>query len=98
MLSQVSRYQNAAFAGLTVILGAVYMLRSYQTIMLGGPTSATHNFAPLRLQEKVILIFISFIVIVTGLFPGWMINMVEPSVNTVLLADSKLKINSTTKK
>lgn len=86
LLSGVFQYSAvmAAFAGLTVILGAVYMLRSYQTIMLGGPTSATNNFAPLRLQEKVILICISFIVIVTGLFPGWMINMVEPSVNSML--------------
>src|SRR6185436_10397312 len=44
----------AAFAGLTVILGAVYMLRSYQNIMLGERKDSNTAFGPLASSDKAV--------------------------------------------
>ncbi len=50
----------AAFAGLTVILGAVYMLRSYQAIMLGERRDSAIAFGSLASSDKWVLYIICF--------------------------------------
>jgi NADH-quinone oxidoreductase subunit M len=59
----------AAFAGLTVILGAVYMLRSYQGIMLGEKKDAGMSFGPLAGTDKAVLLIICATVIFFGVYP-----------------------------
>ncbi len=44
----------AAFATMTVIFGAVYMLRAYQVIMLGEKSDAASSFRPLTFNEKTL--------------------------------------------
>jgi NADH-quinone oxidoreductase subunit M len=70
----------AAFAGLTVILGAVYMLRSYQSIMLGETNVATSVFPPLEGYEKAVLVIICAAIIVFGVYPKPLLDIAEPSV------------------
>jgi NADH-quinone oxidoreductase subunit M len=65
----------AGVAGLTVILGAVYMLRSYQTIMLGEPNEHTKAFAPLTSTEKLVLIPIAVLIFVLGVFPQFFLDI-----------------------
>ena len=48
----------AAFAGLTIILGAVYMLRSFQSVMLGETKSITANFSALTRNELADLLIV----------------------------------------
>ncbi|MBL0342870.1 MAG: NADH-quinone oxidoreductase subunit M [Bacteroidetes bacterium] len=74
----------AAFAGLTVIFGAVYMLRAYQTIMLGNTTSAATDFVPLTINEKILLIIISVLVIAAGVYPKPLLDIAEPSLQLIL--------------
>jgi NADH-quinone oxidoreductase subunit M len=74
----------AAFAGLSVILGAVYMLRSYQSIMLGETNAATASFAPLETSEKAVLIIICSAIIIFGVFPKPLTDIVAPSVNQLV--------------
>ena len=78
-LYQYSSYA-AAFAGLSVILGAVYMLRSYQTVMLGEVNSITKTFAEVSGLEKTILIIICLLVIVLGVYPKPLLDIAEPAV------------------
>jgi NADH-quinone oxidoreductase subunit M len=80
----------AAFAGLTVILGAVYMLRSYQSIMLGEIKPATSTFAALTGNEKTILVIICAAIIVFGIYPKPLMDISEPAVKQ-LLEISKIK-------
>lgn len=82
LLNGVYQYSAwmAAFAGISVILGAVYMLRSYQSIMLGETNALTTSFAPLTLNEKVVLVIIATAIIVFGVYPKPLLDMVEPSV------------------
>jgi len=70
----------AAFAGLTVILGAVYMLRSYQKTMLGEANTITSNFTELSGSEKFILYSMIVLIFAIGLFPQPLLNISEPAV------------------
>ncbi len=82
LLNGVYQYSSwmAAFAGISVILGAVYMLRSYQSIMLGETNSITNSFAPLTGNEKTVLIIICGAIIVFGVYPKPLLDIAEPSV------------------
>lgn len=86
LLNGVYQYNGwyAAFAGLSVILGAVYMLRSYQSIMLGETNSATSTFAALAGSEKAVLIIICAAIIVFGVYPKPLLDITEPSVKQLV--------------
>ena len=71
---------TAAFAGLSVILGAVYMLRSYQSIMLGETNEITGSFEPLSTSEKTVLVILCAAVIGFGVYPKPLLDIAEPSV------------------
>jgi NADH-quinone oxidoreductase subunit M len=74
----------AAFAGLTVILGAVYMLRSYQTIMLGETNALTIAFPQLTMNEKAVLIPLVIMVIAIGVYPKPLLDIAEPAVKALV--------------
>lgn len=75
---------TAAFAGLTVIFGAVYMLRAYRAIMLGEATQASANFTPLSTNEKILLIILSLLIITMGVYPTPLLEIAEPAIQQVL--------------
>jgi len=74
----------AAFAGLTVILGAVYMLRSYQAIMLGPKRDSAIAFGPLASSDKVVLYIICFVVIAFGVYPKPLNDLAEEGTKAIL--------------
>ena len=74
----------ATFAGLTVILGAVYMLRSYQGIML-GEKNPNITFGSLAESDKVVLIIICAVIIGFGVYPKPLNDLAEPAVKTLLM-------------
>ena len=74
----------AAFAGLSVILGAVYMLRSYQSIMLGETNSITSSFAPLETSEKTVLVIICAAIIAFGVYPKPLLDIAGPAVEQLV--------------
>lgn len=80
---QYSAYA-AGFAGLSIILGAVYMLRSYQSIMLGEVSAAGSKFTSLSGNEKAVLIIVCAAVIVLGVFPKPLLDLTEPAVTTLV--------------
>ncbi len=74
----------AGFAGLTVILGAVYMLRSYQKTMLGETNSLTSAFTDLSFNEKAVLIPIVILVFAMGVYPKPLMDIAEPSLMKIV--------------
>ena len=74
----------AAAAGLTVIFGAIYMLRSYQMIMLGEPHERNHEFTGLHKSEKIVLIVITSVIIVTGIYPKPILDIAGPALENIL--------------
>lgn len=73
----------AGFAGLTIILGAVYMLRAYQHSVL-GETKEGFTFADLYTSERIVLIVIVGLIIFIGIYPKPFLNMTEPAVKNIL--------------
>ncbi len=82
----------AAIGGLTIILGAVYMLRSYQAIMLGETKSKTKAFSALSKSESLLLGIVAIIIVVCGVFPKLILDLSALEVKTMMNAlwNSKL--------
>lgn len=74
----------AALAGLSVILGAVYMLRMYQKMVLGNPLMEGMKFPDLYWNERIVLVVIGVLIFVTGVWPTPMFNLVEPALQTII--------------
>ncbi|WP_207533749.1 complex I subunit 4 family protein [Desertivirga arenae] len=74
----------AAIAGLTIIFGAVYMLRMYQRVMLGDANEATLAFRDINANEKVVLFIICGLVILIGIYPNPILNISEPAAKSLI--------------
>ena len=73
-----------AVAGLTIIFGAVYMLRAYGLAMFGEATESTSQFQDVQTNEFIVLGIIAALVLVLGFFPGIVLNLTDGSVNRIL--------------
>lgn len=73
-----------AIAGLTIIFGAVYMLRAYGLVMFGPANEATAQFKDLNTRELVVLGAVALMVVAFGFFPQWILNITDGSVNRIL--------------
>ena len=74
----------AAIAGLTIIFGAVYMLRMYQNVMLGKTNTLTVTFADIQGTEKLVLYIICALIIILGVYPKPLLHITEASVQHLL--------------
>jgi NADH-quinone oxidoreductase subunit M len=75
----------AAFAGLSIIFGAVYMLRTYQNIMLGEVKDPTLRMGKLETSEKITLAIISLAVLAMGVYPAPLNEIAETAAKEVLM-------------
>lgn len=83
----------AAIAGLTIIFGAVYMLRMYQRVMLGEVNSTTSSFIDLDATEKFVLLIISALIILIGIYPQPILNISEAAiVNLIEQVNQKILV------
>ena len=74
----------AVVAGLTIIFGAVYMLRMYQNTMLGETNAVTATFEDLNWKELVVFVFIIVAIFEIGLAPKQLMGMMQPSLDNIL--------------
>lgn len=74
----------AAFAGLTVIFGAVYMLRAYQAIMHGETNALTLSFGEISSNEKILLGCFAVLILFFGLFPDTLLSVSEAPVKQLI--------------
>jgi NADH-quinone oxidoreductase subunit M len=73
-----------AVAGLTIIFGAVYMLRAYGLAMFGEANRETAQFQDVNANEWIVLGVIAGLVVVLGFFPQLVLNLTDGSVNKIL--------------
>lgn len=83
-LYQYNAYFTAV-ALLGIILGAVYMLRAYQRIMLGETNAHTNDFRDMLLSEKVVLGALAVAVFAIGVYPKPLLNFAEPALAQILV-------------
>ena len=83
-----------AIGGLTIILGAVYMLRSFKQAMLGETNVNTARFTDLSGKEKLVLFPVVVIIILIGVHPGPLLHISESAVDNlvVLISDYSASI------
>lgn len=74
----------AVVAGLTIILGAVYMLRMYQYVMLGETKEATASFADLSLSELAVFVPLIIAIFLFGVYPKPIMQLAQPALETIL--------------
>lgn len=79
-----------AVAGLTTILGAVYMFRAFQKSMLGEVATSVQGFTDLTTQEKIVLYPIVILIVVIGIYPAPILAISESAVNGLLVIVSDL--------
>ena len=73
-----------AIAGLTIIFGAVYMLRMYKQVMQGQTNTLTASFTDVSGSEKVVLVIICVLIITTGVYPQIITHFSEASVSNLI--------------
>jgi NADH-quinone oxidoreductase subunit M len=66
-----------------MILGAIYMLYAYQRVMLGDKNVGFENITDLKSVDYIVLIPLITIILVLGIYPQPVFNLVEASVNTM---------------
>ncbi|WP_183566877.1 complex I subunit 4 family protein [Mucilaginibacter sp. SP1R1] len=86
---QYSAYHYAsialsAIAGLTIIFGAVYMLRMYKNVMQGETNELTATFTDIAGSEKLVLIIICILIIGIGVYPQPIMHISEAAVNNLI--------------
>ena len=74
----------AAFAGLTIILGAVYMLNMFKNVMYGEVKTATANFTDVDTSEKIVLVVIAILIIAMGVYPKFFLDVAQPAIEKIL--------------
>jgi NADH-quinone oxidoreductase subunit M len=79
--------------GLTIILGAVYMLHAFQYMMLGKNDSPAARIADLTKHEKIVLYPIVILVFVIGVHPDPLLRISEIAVNDLLEVFSNFSAN-----
>lgn len=74
----------AALAGLTIIFGAVYMLRMYKNVMQGETNALTSTFTDISGSEKLVLAIICILIIVLGVYPQPILHLSQASVDKLV--------------
>lgn len=74
----------AVVAGLTIILGAVYMLRMYQDVMLGEYKKVSTAFSDIKGVERFVLFTCVIVIVAVGVYPSILLNISEASVSELL--------------
>ncbi|MEJ1240436.1 NADH-quinone oxidoreductase subunit M [Chryseolinea sp. T2] len=92
LINSIFQYQYVlgAIAGLTIILGAVYMLRTFQKSMSGEVNNVTAGFADLTTEEKWVLYPVVVLIILIGIYPAPLLELSEPAVTNLLKVYSNL--------
>ncbi|MWB95890.1 NADH-quinone oxidoreductase subunit M [Flavobacterium sp. GA093] len=80
-LSQINVW-FAVLGGTTIILGAYYMLKMFQHVMLGDKNAKT--FADVTINEGISLVVIIAVLIFFGFYPKPITDLITPSLETIL--------------
>jgi NADH-quinone oxidoreductase subunit M len=86
LLNSVFQYNIwfAVIAGLTMIFGAVYMLRMYKGVMYGETNALTATFADISGSEVVVMVVICALIIAIGIYPQPILHISQDSVNNLV--------------
>jgi NADH-quinone oxidoreductase subunit M len=73
----------AVIGGMTMILGAIYMLYAYQRVMLGDLRTGFEKITDVRFLDYLILVPLIVLIFGIGIFPRPLFNIVETSADVM---------------
>ena len=73
----------AAFAGISIILAAVYTLNMVQKVFYGETNSITASMKEISLNEKLVLILLVGLIFIAGVYPQPFFELTKDSVATI---------------
>lgn len=71
-------------AGTTIILGAVYMFRMYQNVMLGETNETTIGFTDLHWSELAVFVPVIVAIFALGIHPKPVLHIIQPALDNIL--------------
>jgi len=74
----------AVFGGLTIIFGAVYLLRAYKAAMQGELNDLTRTFKDISGSEVLVLAVVCLLIIAIGVYPNALLHISEASVEGLI--------------
>ena len=74
----------AAFACISIIISAAYLLNMMQKVFFGVPNSVTENVTDISKSQKFILSIIVLTIIVLGIYPGPLLHLTQDTVTQIL--------------
>ncbi len=86
MFSGVFEYNKyfAAFAGISIILSATYMLNMMQKVFFGAPNAVTEKVTAISAGQTIILSVIVLTIIITGIYPSPVLHLTHDTVVDIL--------------
>jgi NADH-quinone oxidoreductase subunit M len=72
----------AVAGGLTIVLGAFYMLRMFQQVMLGE--ASQKPFADLNMGECLVFGLIIGLILILGIYPQPIMELIDPAVKEIV--------------
>ncbi|GAA4361472.1 NADH-quinone oxidoreductase subunit M [Kangiella marina] len=86
-------WRIAMFAALTLILGAAYSLWFYKRVIFGKAASEKiERLDDINIREKTVLIVLAVLIIALGVYPQFLINIMQPSIEQLLQLTSNSKL------
>jgi NADH-quinone oxidoreductase subunit M len=84
--SKFSAYEliTVPLAGLTIIFGAIYMLRMVQKVIYGNTNELTENATDIGPNEKLVLGIIVAMIIVAGVYPQVFLDLTKETTELIL--------------
>ena len=73
-----------AIGTLGILLNAIYFLRAYQRVFLGPLNKAYDKLSDINMRELITVIPIAFLVLLFGVYPKPLVNMVSSSIGTLI--------------
>jgi NADH-quinone oxidoreductase subunit M len=73
-------------AGLSIIFGAVYMLRMYKKVMQGETNALTATFTDITGSEQLVMAIICVLIIFIGIYPQPILHISEAAVDKLMIS------------
>ena len=74
----------AAFACISIIISAAYMLGMMQKVFFGVPNSYTENVIDITKGQKLILSIIVLTILILGIYPGPLLHLTRDTITQIL--------------
>jgi NADH-quinone oxidoreductase subunit M len=78
----------AVIAGTTIILGAVYMLKMFQHVMLGEANAKV--FQPITINETLVFVVIIAVLLFFGLYPKPINDLITPALQEIVFKINRI--------